>query len=338
MKKTKVFTILMLFVFTFTACAKQAPEEFVEIEKPTTTIYNMQFEIEESWVIEKDGEGGIYIYFNETDELGLHIYRNPDIAAQIVGELDADDVFYIVDTIAYFSGFDAPVEPAIEISINGNPAFCYEGPLVNDDLLYANFFYCVYDNGPDYFVWSYTARPAEFEANIEKVKAILNSTVFVGNLEIASEAPPISGNTYVFADAMEFEIESDWNITLDNSELFIEFDPNALALMRFYPPTVVPSLVIDEEMAIALMNEFATMIGGEATSTELAEVTIDGQVAWEISGVIDTPSPSDIKVIFWMCNPTDSRMGYMWIYMATEEYYDTYLSQVQALVNSIRFI
>jgi len=169
MKKVKLVAILMLFVLALTACTTPQPA------KPTTTIYGMQFEVEETWAFEEN-EGGTLIYFNENDE-GCLLVSMP--FASDADNVDVENVGNMLKAIALFSGADIPEVSVVEISIGGKSAFYSEATLANGDIVHSQVLYCLCDDGTAIYAWMYMAPPNEYEANVEKVKAILNSIVFI---------------------------------------------------------------------------------------------------------------------------------------------------------------
>ena len=155
-----------------------------------------------------------------------------------------------------------------------------------------------------------------------------------------SETPHIDGDTYVFADSLEFTVDSGWNLFYDDvGTLNIELGSGRYASILFAPPAEAPFMYMNEEMAKMLLDEMIAQIGGgEAILHEVTEVTVGGENTWKIVADVKLTDVFIIKMTFWMCKPENNKMAFIWIYIAMEEDYDECLPDAQALVDSIRFI
>ena len=154
-----------------------------------------------------------------------------------------------------------------------------------------------------------------------------------------SIAPVVDGDAYVFADALEFEVESGWRFDYDEAgTLNIQLNTTGFAYMLFVTPMEAPFLYINEEMATMALEEMTTVLGGEVTLHEVSEVAVAGETAYIIVADLKVNETMTFKMTFWMCKPESGNMAFAWIYMAMAENYDECLPQAQGLVDSIRFI
>jgi hypothetical protein len=176
------------------------------------------------------------------------------------------------------------------------------------------------------------AKPENSEASeVESTQESNTST---------TESRPLREGAYVFADAIEFEIEDSWTIFyIDNGSLVVEFDSSRYAAeISFVTPAIAPHVVVDEGFLIGMVNRIVEPTGGEVTLTEVVEITIDGQVALTMRADIKLTESLAAKMNFWICKTENDNTVYVIIFFADAEDYDVCFPQAQALVDSIRFI
>jgi hypothetical protein len=161
--------------------------------------------------------------------------------------------------------------------------------------------------------------------------------------ESTTESRPLREGAYVFNDAIEFE-------TYDCS---LYEDPNAgIPIMHFGPEDAYASLMflipqgIGTEIDSTIIKQiFEASLermyeGYDSTITvyDVTQVTIDNNTVWTVSADAELSGEETFRYIYWICIPNDGNIVYQWVFSTPESSYETNYPQVQAIVDSIRFI
>jgi len=157
--------------------------------------------------------------------------------------------------------------------------------------------------------------------------------------EESTVASILNGQTYTLGGAIEFTVDESWIVNQTNPRMTsIRFANNTNTLAGINTPARVDyAIELSKEACEILMQDFASGYGGVETIRECTQTVVDNRDVWVINADIDK-NGEIFKTILWVAQSDDGKIVFAWAYMSVEAEYDTYLPQMQALVDSIRFI
>ena len=311
--KKRVLALLLAVMLLFTACNCTAGT------KTTYTLYTLQFEVDNDFVVEETLEEGlVLVYLDETRESYLHI-TSTAASGFAMGTAQAK---VLMQLIIQTEGIVNTESETTEFTVGGVNAWTMSASITKNGTEQADYTIWMFVESDTMYVILYVTPPASTAKYLPEAEAVVSSMRFVEAL--------IPYSSF----GMHFEAGLKWEAVQEASFFAFVLREDPGVMLFLYIPNNIEVGALNKQRAETDIMSLVDALGGQNSSFTVSDATV-GEDAGYVARVNTEINGAETRITYW----TWQREAYVYrcIYIAYSDMYDAYVEEAQAILDSVTY-